>query len=57
MTDITIKSTSKQPPHGDTSFDAGDTRITATERITAGYTCKDYKTNTEMANELKITPV
>jgi len=26
-------------------------------RITAGYTWKDYKTNTEMAKELKITPV
>jgi len=24
---------------------------------TAGYTCTDYKTNTEIANELNITPV
>ena len=36
-------------------------RITATEmkymRRTAGYTWTDYKTNTQIANELKITPV
>jgi hypothetical protein len=35
-------------------------RISATEmkymRRTAGYTWKDYKTNTQIANELKITP-
>jgi DNA-binding CsgD family transcriptional regulator len=42
---------------GHTSFDARDTRITAAEKITARYTCKDYKTNKEMAKELKITPV
>jgi hypothetical protein len=36
-------------------------RITAAEmkyvRITAGYTWTDYKTNTQIAIELKITPV
>jgi hypothetical protein len=26
-------------------------------RITAGYTWTDYKTNTEIAKELKITPI
>jgi len=26
-------------------------------RKTAGYTCKDYKTNTEISKELNITPV
>jgi hypothetical protein len=26
-------------------------------RKTAGYTCTDYKTNTEIAKELNITPV
>jgi biotin synthase-like enzyme len=35
-------------------------RISAAEmkylRITAGYTWTDYKTNTQMAKELKITP-
>ena len=35
-------------------------RITATEmkymRKTAGYTWADYKTNTQIAKELKITP-
>jgi hypothetical protein len=37
------------------------TNITAAEmkymRRTAGYTLTDYKTNTEIANELHITPV
>jgi hypothetical protein len=36
-------------------------RITAAEmkymRIIAGYTLKDYKTNTQIAKELKITPI
>jgi hypothetical protein len=36
-------------------------RITAAEikymRITAGYTWKDYKTNTQNTKELKITPI
>ena len=36
-------------------------RITAAEmkymRRTAGYTWTDYKTNTQIADELKITPV
>jgi hypothetical protein len=36
-------------------------RITAAEmkytRITAGYTWTDYKTNTQIAKELKITPI
>jgi len=36
-------------------------RITAAEMkymiITAGYTRTDYKTNTQIANELKITPI
>jgi hypothetical protein len=36
-------------------------RITAVEmkyvRRTAGYTCSDYKTNTQIAKELKITPI
>ena len=36
-------------------------RITAAEmkymRITAGYTWTDYRTNTQIANELKITPI
>ena len=36
-------------------------RITAAEmkymRRTAGYTCTDYKTNTQIAKELKITPI
>jgi hypothetical protein len=41
---------------------ARDTRrITAAEmkymRIPAGYTWRDYKTNTQIAKELKITPV
>jgi len=41
---------------------AGDTRrITATEmkytRRTAGYAWTDYKTNTQIAKELKITPI
>jgi len=41
---------------------ATDTRrITAAEmkymRRTAGYTWTDYKTNTQTANELKITPI
>jgi len=26
-------------------------------RITAGYTGTDYRTNTQIANELKITPI
>jgi hypothetical protein len=26
-------------------------------RRTAGYTCTDYKTNTQIAEELKITPI
>jgi hypothetical protein len=26
-------------------------------RRTAGYTCADYKTNTQIAKELKITPI
>jgi hypothetical protein len=26
-------------------------------RITAGYIWTDYKTNTQIANELKITPI
>jgi len=26
-------------------------------RRTAGYTCTDYKTNTQIAKELKITPI
>jgi len=26
-------------------------------RITAGYTCTDHKTNTQIAKELKITPI
>jgi len=47
---------------GHTAFDARDTRrITAAEinymRITAGYTWKGYKTNKEIAKELKITPI
>jgi hypothetical protein len=36
------------------------TRITAAEMKymrTAGYTCTDHKTNTEIANELNITPI
>ena len=36
-------------------------RITAGEmkymRRTAGYTCTDYKTNTQIAKELKVTPI
>jgi hypothetical protein len=36
-------------------------RITATEmkymRRTAGYTWADYKTNTQITKELKITPI
>ena len=41
---------------------AGDARrITAAEmkllRITSGYTGTDYKTNTQIAKELKITPI
>ena len=36
-------------------------RITAAEtkymRITAGYTWTDYKTNTQITQELKITPI
>jgi len=36
-------------------------RITAAEmkyiRITAGYTWTDYKTNAQIAKELKITPI
>jgi hypothetical protein len=41
---------------------AGDTRrITAAEmkyiRRTAGYIWTDYKTNTQIAKELKITPI
>ena len=36
-------------------------RITAAEikymRRTAGYTCTDHKTNTQIAKELKITPI
>jgi len=36
-------------------------RITAAEmkymKITAGYTCTDYKTNSKFAKELKITPI
>jgi hypothetical protein len=36
-------------------------RITAAEmkyiRRTAGYACIDYKTNTQIAKELKITPI
>ena len=36
-------------------------RITAAEkkymRITAGYTWTDYKTNAQVAEELKITPI
>jgi len=44
---------------GHTAFDAR--RITAAEikhmRITAGYAWKGYKTNAEMAKELKITRI
>jgi hypothetical protein len=32
-------------------------RITAAERRTAGYTWTDYKTNTPITKELKITPI
>ena len=39
----------------------GARRITATEmkymRKTAGYTWTDYKTNTQITKELKITPI
>jgi hypothetical protein len=39
----------------------GDRRITAAEikymGITAGYTWTDYKTNTQITKELKITPI
>jgi hypothetical protein len=39
----------------------GDRRITAAEikymRRTAGYTWTDYKTNTQITEELKITPI
>jgi len=46
----------------DISIRARDARrITAAEmkymRITAGYTRTDYKTNTQIAKELKITPI
>jgi hypothetical protein len=59
---ITVRSSSNSRCMSHTAFDARETRrITAAEmkymRITAGHTCKDYKTNTQMANELKITPV
>jgi len=39
----------------------GARRITAAEmkymRRTAGYTCTDYKTNTQITKELKVTPI
>jgi hypothetical protein len=39
----------------------GVTKITAAEmkymRRTAGYTCTEYKTNTQITKELKITPI
>jgi hypothetical protein len=45
--------------YGSETRDAG--RITAAEmkymRRTAGYTWTDYKTNTQIAKELKITPI
>jgi hypothetical protein len=59
VADITIKSTSKQPLHGPHILrrKRHKKKNSSIDEIYDNNSRKDYKTNTEMAKELKITPV